>query len=154
MGLGLTESNPGTVESTVPDPTLKNTKPFLSFIFSSSPWCYKDCFLALAKIHLNCIEGGGPNLPRPKNVRNYLKMHSCTAAQLQPKVIFFGLLCFSFRPYSCKMCILDLAKIQLNCIAEGQICPGLKNGRLSDVWWNYYSSCFFSFGFTPWYNQG
>ena len=53
-------------------------------------------------------------------------MHSCTAAQLQPKVIFFRILCFSFRPYCFKTCVLDLAKIQLNCIGEEQICPGQK----------------------------
>ena len=33
---------------------------------------------------------------------------------------------FCWGPYSFKMCILDLAKIQLNCIGEVQICPGKK----------------------------
>ena len=30
----------------------------------------------------------------PAKKRNYSTMHSCTAAQLKPKAIFFGILCF------------------------------------------------------------
>ena len=88
-------------------------------------------------------EGGGAQIS-PGQKHDYSKMHSRTAAQLQPKVIFFGLLCFSFRPYSCKMCILDLAKIQLNCIGEGQICPGQKIYELPN---NIYFCCPFFFNY-------
>ena len=63
-----------------------------SFIFSSSPYCYKDCFLALAKIHLNHTGGGGGGQYDLTKKRNSSKMHSCTAAAQGHS---FGLFCFS-----------------------------------------------------------
>ena len=62
-------------------------------------------------ITLIVLGGGGKSAPAKNAITQ-----KCTAAQLQPKVIFFGILCFFYRLFSSKMCILDLEKIQLNCI--------------------------------------
>ena len=79
-------------------------------------------------------------------------MHSCTAAQIQPKVIFFGLLCFPFSPYSCKLCILALAKILPPDIIRVKTIKGrllLKYDFLSVL---YLSVGLFAFYIAPRYN--
>ena len=65
------------------------------------------------------------------------QLYSCTAATLGH---IFGLLWFSFSLYSCKLCILALAKIQTNCIGRGLIWP-----NLSCKYYNFFCPFFFFF---------
>ena len=76
-----------------------------SVIFSLRLSAKKIVFWLWQKFTLIMTGGGQNDLTKNAITQN---------AQLCLKVICFGLLCFYFSPYNCKLCILALTKIQTN----------------------------------------